>query len=253
MVGRHLVQRKYKNPPLVELVCEFRLPPECQWDLTIPGLIYENVKGEFPDRKPHLLQHFEVTPGREGIGQKFRTEQRVLFHANEDKRVFLEVGPRLLGVHSQVTPYPGWKHFRPKVEVGFKALMDVSNAERLRGINLCYINRLEVPAESGVMGKYFNFQPLLHDNKGMSITSFIGGTRFADGDNRAKVELQSAVPDHSGNHAFLLVIDYSLAEDRDISRDIALGWIENAHEKVDEAFFERCIKGPLRVLLGETK
>jgi len=245
------VQRKYKNPPLVELVCEFRLPPDCAWDLTMPGLIYEKVKGEFPDREPHLLHQFELAAGQEGIGQKFRSEQRVLFHANEDRRVFLEVGPRLLGVHSQVTPYPGWDHFRPRVEAGFKALMEVSNAERLRGINLRYINRIEVPAESGVMRKYFNFQPLLHDNEGMSITSFIGGTKFADGDNRAKVELQSAVPDHNGNHAFLLVIDYSLAEDRDISRDRALGWIENAHEKVDEAFFERCIKGPLRVLFEE--
>jgi len=246
------MQRKYKNPPLVELVCEFRLPPDCDWDLAMPGLIYENVKGEFPNRKPHLLQHFEVTSGREGIGQKFRTEQRVLFGANEEK-VFIEVGTRLLGVHSQVTPYPGWDHLKPKIDVGFDALMAVSSTEKLRGISLRYINHIEVPDEPESLGKYLNFQPLLADDGDMAYTSFIGGTRFRIGDDSCRVELQSAVPDTPENRAFLLVIDYSLAPDMTIAAGDVLAWVERAHEKVDEVFFENCIKGPLRDIFQEIK
>jgi len=247
------VQRKYKNPPLVELICEFRLPSDSAWDLTMPGLIYEKVRNEFPDRKPHLLHHFEVASGQEGIGQKFRSEQRVLFHATEDKRVFLEVGPRLLGVHSQVTPYPGWGHFRPKVDIGFDALTAVSNAKKLRGITLYYVNRIEVPDEPDALGKYLNFRPLLADNGDMTYTSFIGGTRFTIGDDSCKVELQSAVPDVPENRAFLLVIDYSLAPDMTILREDVPAWLERAHEKVDEAFFEKCIKDPFRELIQEIK
>lgn len=247
------MQRKYKNPPLVELVCEFQVAPDCAWDLTMPGLIYEKVRGEFPDRKPHLLHHFEVASGRESIGQKFRTEQRVLFHAREDRRVFLEVGPRLLGVHSQMTPYPGWGHFRPRIDVGFDALMAVSSAEKLRGISLCYSNHIEVPDEPEAWGKYLNFRPLLVDNGDMIYTSFIGGTKFRVGDDSCKVELQSTVPDSPENRAFLLMIDYSLAPDRTIAKEDSLAWVERAHEKVDEDFFEKCIKDPLRDVFQEVK
>ncbi|RLC45879.1 MAG: hypothetical protein DRH70_06645 [Candidatus Coatesbacteria bacterium] len=247
------MQRKYKNPPLVELVCEFRLPPQCAWDLTMPGLIYDKVRNEFPNRKPRLLHHFELGSGSEGIGERFRTERRVLFLASQDKRLFLEVGPRLLGVHSQVTPYPGWQHFKPKIEVGFKALMAVSDTEKLRGVSLRYINRIEVPDDSGGLEKYLNFRPLLAENEGMTITSFIGGTRFSIADDSCRVELQSTVPDDPGDRAFLLVIDYSLAPDKTIEQERALEWVESAHDKVDELFFERCIKQPLRDLFGEIR
>ena len=246
------MQKKYKNPPLVELICEFRLPPECAWDLTMPGLIYERVKAEFPDKKSRLIQHLEIMSGREGTGQKLRAEERILFQAREGK-IFLEIGSRLLGVHSQVTPYPGWQHFKPKIEVGFKALIAVSNTDKLRRISLRYVNRIEVPDESGALGEYFNFRPLLADNEGMAITSFIGGTRFSTGDDSCKVELQSAGSDNPDNRAFMLEIDYSLAPDKAIEQQKALQWVESAHEKVDELFFERCVMDPLRRLFQEVK
>jgi uncharacterized protein (TIGR04255 family) len=39
--------RKYRSPPLVEALCEFRLTPDTPWDMTIPGLFYETVKHAF--------------------------------------------------------------------------------------------------------------------------------------------------------------------------------------------------------------
>ncbi|MBN2208369.1 MAG: TIGR04255 family protein [Candidatus Coatesbacteria bacterium] len=246
------MQRKYEKPPLAEIVCEFSVGPDCAWDVTMPGLIYERVKADFPEKKPQLLQHVELASGQEGIEQKIRMEPRIQFRAKEEK-VFLEIGDRLLGVHSMVTPYPGWAHFRPRVDVGFKALVDVSNVESLRRISLRYINRIEVPPEAGVVSKYFSFQPLLHDNKDMEVTSFIGGTTFAHGNDRSSVELRSAVPDKPGNRAFQLLIGYFLALDRTISTGEVLGWVESAHEKVDELFFERCIRQPLRKLFQEVE
>ncbi|MGQ0654564.1 MAG: TIGR04255 family protein [Betaproteobacteria bacterium] len=42
--------KKYKNPPIIEAICEFRFSETSPWDLTIPGLIYELVKDKFPKR-----------------------------------------------------------------------------------------------------------------------------------------------------------------------------------------------------------
>lgn len=48
--------KKYKNPPIVEVVCEFRLSDDTLWDLTIPGLLYEKLKDEFLHREQRLFQ-----------------------------------------------------------------------------------------------------------------------------------------------------------------------------------------------------
>jgi len=55
--------RKYANPSIVEAVCEFRLSPDTPWDLTVPGLVYEKVRSEFPHREQRLFQEVEIAQG----------------------------------------------------------------------------------------------------------------------------------------------------------------------------------------------
>lgn len=43
--------RKYRNPPLIEALCEFQFVPTQPWDLTIPGFFYEKVKNDFPAKQ----------------------------------------------------------------------------------------------------------------------------------------------------------------------------------------------------------
>jgi uncharacterized protein (TIGR04255 family) len=42
--------KKYEKPPIIEAVCEFRFSGKSKWDLTIPGLIYDSVKDEYPQK-----------------------------------------------------------------------------------------------------------------------------------------------------------------------------------------------------------
>ena len=239
------MRRKYKNPPLVELVCEFRVPPECDWDLATPGLIYEKVRREFPVRKRYSLRHIELADAQDALKHRLRIEEHITF-GKEDEDLFIDLGSRSLAVVSRVRPYPGWAHFRPNLELAFASLVEVSGLQKLRGLSLRYTNRIEVPDKPEALEKYFNFRPLLSGNEGMAIASFIGGTKFRDGTDVATVVLRDAAPDNPGNRAFLLLIDYSLAQDRTLGKDDALRWVEDAHLKVDERYFEKCIKPVLR-------
>ncbi|MGH7598840.1 MAG: TIGR04255 family protein, partial [bacterium] len=45
-MGKH-----YKNPPLLEAVCEFKFQPHSSWNPAVPDLIYEKVKTQFPQRE----------------------------------------------------------------------------------------------------------------------------------------------------------------------------------------------------------
>ena len=45
------MQGTYANAPLLEAICELRFVPGAPWDWTIPGVLYERVKGEFPSKR----------------------------------------------------------------------------------------------------------------------------------------------------------------------------------------------------------
>ena len=100
--------RKYKSPPLVEAVCEFRLTPDTPWDLTIPGLFYERVKGTFAQREQRMVQKVELTQGPQGLQQQIHTSERIVLFT-EDKKMLVQLGPRLLVVNV-LKPYPTWQY-----------------------------------------------------------------------------------------------------------------------------------------------
>jgi uncharacterized protein (TIGR04255 family) len=72
------MSNEYKNPPAIEAVCEFRLSPETEWDITIPGLIYERVKEKFPIKEQRTFQNVEISS--EGSPGKYMFN-KILSHA----------------------------------------------------------------------------------------------------------------------------------------------------------------------------
>ena len=59
-------RRVYKDPPIIEALCEFRFVPSQPWDWTIPGLFYREVEAEFPVRRQFNPLQVEVSTGTEG-------------------------------------------------------------------------------------------------------------------------------------------------------------------------------------------
>ena len=50
--------RKYRNPPIEEAVCDLQFAPGIEWDPTLPGRMYGELK-EFYGEKPRLQQLVE--------------------------------------------------------------------------------------------------------------------------------------------------------------------------------------------------
>jgi uncharacterized protein (TIGR04255 family) len=51
--------RTYNKPPLIEAVCDFRFSSPQPWDWTIPGLFYERIQSDFPNK--NQLSTIETT------------------------------------------------------------------------------------------------------------------------------------------------------------------------------------------------
>lgn len=246
------MRRKYLNPPIIEAVCEFRLAHDSKWDLTIPGLVYEKVTNEFPNKEQRLIQEVEFTQSPQGIQQQIRTSERVLFLTN-DRKTFIQVGPHFLAINC-LKPYPTWEGFKPWIEKAFSTLIETVDVERLQRIGLRYINRIEIPSRSIDLDNYFEFRPFLGQNLPQNMENFIVQCLlpFFDGRDSCKVQLTNAVPERPDNISFLLDLDYFLAQAQTVSANQALEWVEDAHQKVEE-IFEGCIAERLREIFQEVK
>lgn len=248
------MSRKYANPPLLEAVCEFRFTPDTPWDMTIPGLVYEKLRDAFPTREQRLMQEVdELIQGPEGFQQQIRMmSERTLLFA-EDKKTFVQVGPRLLAVNS-LRPYPSWVGFKPKIEKAFEVISRTVEIRGLERIGLRYINRIEIPDSLAKLKDYLQFYLFLGPQLPQEMAAFIAGCDFlyAHGRDRCRVQLTPAPSSSPQQLALILDIDYFLAQEKGVEVPAAIDWIEEAHDKVEEVF-ERCITDSLRNSFQEVR
>jgi uncharacterized protein (TIGR04255 family) len=241
--------RKYKNPPFVEAVCEFRLTQDTQWDLTVPGLFYERVKHDFPHREQRVIQEFGVTLDPEGLQQAIRATERVMMFA-PDRKMLVQLGPRLLVINA-LKPYPTWQGFKPRIEMAWKALQEVVEVKGLERIGLRYINRIEFPSQAVEREEYFEFYPFIGRRLPQQVASFhaIAEFRYTDDRDRCRVQLVAAAGTEART-AVILDIDYFVARPRAVDVSHGLNWVEEAHSQVEEVF-EGCITDRLRAMFEE--
>jgi uncharacterized protein (TIGR04255 family) len=235
----------YANPPLVEVVCEFRLSADTQWDPTVPGLLYEKVKQTFPHKDLRLIQALGIVQSPTGVQQQMNTRQDMLFQ-DEDRKTWLDVGPHCLRVH-RLKPYSGWQAFKPRIEAAFEALKSVVNVQGLDGIELTYVNRISIPGPTINLNDYFSLYP----NRGTGLPEQMSGFGmgctwpYSAERDRCLVQMSTILSEREGQLDFLLNVQYSLAKPQGILPTQVMEWVENAHQQI-ETIFEGCITERLR-------
>ncbi|MCL4543009.1 MAG: TIGR04255 family protein [Chloroflexi bacterium] len=246
-------KKSYRHPPLIEALCEFRLSSTTEWDLTIPGLLYERLRNEFPRKGQRQLQQVEIAPTTQGLQQRVRSEEGALF-SSEDRQTLVQVAPHLLAVN-RLAPYPGWEQFRPLVGHALDALCQVTSIGTFEAVILRYINRIWIPLLPGQevdTEEYFEFRPFLGKKLPQTMTSFMVGGVFPvlDGVASCQVLLASEASEVPDKSAFLLILDCFPSQSQPVAAEHALSWIDRAHDQVIE-LFEGCITDRLRALFEE--
>jgi uncharacterized protein (TIGR04255 family) len=64
---------KYNNPPIIDAVCEFRFGKDTDWDMTIPGVVYREIKTNFPHKEQHALQDINLSQNASDKGTRINT------------------------------------------------------------------------------------------------------------------------------------------------------------------------------------
>ncbi|MHA1278055.1 MAG: TIGR04255 family protein [Candidatus Helarchaeota archaeon] len=231
------MEKKYKNPPVVEALCEFKFISNQQWDLTIPGLIYEEVRNEFPDRKQQIGIGVQFRPTERGIEHRVETTPpRVQFY-KKDKTALIQVAPDLLAIN-QLKPYLTWDKFKLMILEGFKVYKKIAAPKGLTRIGLKYINIIEFGKEAIELKDYFQYYPFIPNDMPQHYGPFLTRVEFPyeDGNENLILTLSSLPSKKLDIISILLDLDYVMIQPEYISFDQISEWLDKAHERIENAF-----------------
>lgn len=232
-----MASKKYKESPIVEAVCEFQFEDKenLSWDLTTPGLIYEEVRDIFPTRR----QSARITLGiTQEAAAQLGTIPLIQFFSKDEKSL-IQLGPNILSINV-LKPYPSWQAFLPLIKKGLTAYRDVVAPQDIQRVGLRYINQIAIPSGTVKLEEYFEFRPFVGPNLPQDYGAFNSGIQIPFEDFRDALSLQlGSQPNSDGStHQanVILSLDYFLLQPKSISLDGVFEWIDTAHIHIEDVF-----------------
>jgi uncharacterized protein (TIGR04255 family) len=246
------MEKRYKNPPIIEAVCEFRFRPGKAWNSSFPAQIHDLLRQTFPQKREMKAFQASLTIAPQGSQQQLH-QNDVLQILREDEKALVIIDIDRLAV-SHLSPYPTWEEFLPLIKQGFSAYKSVAAPNGLHRIGLRYINHIEMPGTQINLYDYMNVFPTLNWQLTEGYGAFILGLQipFAEQRDLLNLQLSSATANSADSIAVVLDLDYFLGQPEATSFETVFDWLEEAHQRVEDAF-ESCIRDPLRTIFEEDK
>lgn len=228
---------KYARPPIVEALCEFRFIASQPYDMTIPGLFYEKIRNDFPDRQQKAGVGIDIKVGDGTSGGSIGFGPVLTQFLREDKSALVQVGSDLLSVNHLV-PYTNWETFKPMILNNLQIYRDIAEPGGLKRIGLRYMNKIDLSKEGVLLRDFFNYYPLLPEKLPQIYHDFNARViiPYENGRDRLVLGLASIVGDSPDTVATLLDLDYSTSDPQTLSLDEVGVWLEAAHNRIENAF-----------------
>ncbi len=244
------MSRKYRNPPIIEALCEFRFEQDSEWDPTVYGLMYEKTKDDFPKRKKARQLSLGLAAESDGMRQRVQASDRMQF-LSSDEKTLVQVAENLLVVN-KMAPYGSWEELVPTVMHCFDVYSEVATPTKVGRIGLRYINRLDLPGPRADLEEFVEFRPHLgsalpQDHGPFSVSVMLPYHQERD---VLKLEFSSCEASSPAVLSATLDLDYFLAEAMDVDGQSVRNWLDAAHSQV-ERIFEACITDRLREVFDE--
>lgn len=247
------VSRLYQKPPLIEALCEFQFT-DGEWDWTIPGLVYQQIKDEFPIKRQAPTVEFEVQADLEQVSQRLKGGLGRMQFLREDETALVQVGPQLLVVN-QLRPYRHWSRFKPLILDTLEIYRQVAGPAGFKRIGLRYVNQIQLPSDEVDLSTYFSYGPRLPDPIASDpIRSLLLRVDLGQISHRGHLilTLASAPKGDQGGLTLILDLDFATVSAAHITLDGIGAWIEQAHDRIETAF-EASITDQLRALFEEVR
>ena len=232
--------RHYQNDPIANVICYMQFIPSFDWDVTLTGLIYGDLKADFPKKKRAIIA--------QGPGIEMNASDQIQLW-REDETAYAQVGPNHLSVVHNA-PYSGWEEYVPLIHTALAAYQKVAGPAGLQRIGLRYVNRIVFDDPFVTLERWFAYHlqtPKEIGNQPSAMVSFAAISQYAFDDGRVLLtqQLASAGGDPSGNAVCLLDLDCGTTQPGIVPLDAVGSWLDNTHTIIKQSF-ESSIKPELR-------
>jgi uncharacterized protein (TIGR04255 family) len=213
-VGARGPSPKYRNPPIVEALCQFNFATPLSWNPILPGVFYQKIKAEYL-REPEMQEQVQAnveTPVSEGAAsvRVGRGEQRLIY-ANMDGNRLVVLNPGSISANS-MPPYEGWEDLADRLKRCVEKTYSTLGRPGIKGVSIRYINRILIPSESEI-SRFFRVPIMSTSQAGSSVKSLFqrAETILEDGVSRSAITFATVEPteDEVGEVPILLDLEFS--------------------------------------------
>ena len=247
------MSEKYINSPIQEALCEFAYRSNKPWDLTIPGLVYDRIKEQFPIKRYSMAYGISTEERERTAKPKIEFAQRIQF-VNDKNDILVQIGQNILSIN-HLSPYSSWENFKPQIINVFNIYTRITEPEKLSQIALRYINRIVLKKTNIEIEDYFRFFPSLPkeipDN--FNVFHMVAGIPYRENLDKLQISIGSVSPNNPEENYVNIILDihYSTTDVEKKSVDEISNWIEQAHLIIGHTF-EKCITDKCReIFKGE--
>ena len=229
-IKRGIVRRKYDNPPIHKVIFEIQFILKSP-DPTIPGMFYDKIKKKYPDKHDGRGIYIKTKASEKG---EFKNEVGLVQHVQffkKDRSSSISLRSDMLTI--KCSKYNEWGEFKKEIMEVLNYYKSIAEIKGIRSVLLRYINKINLDIPVSKLYNYFNYYPKIPNEYSKISESFQIHTRVPYNDNRL-ILILAKIP-YEKNTIFY-DIGYVLSTPERITIDKIQEWLEDAHEKIEDAF-----------------
>ena len=153
--------RLYRNPPVVEALCEVYFTSS-NWDDSIPNLFYEEIKDRFPNQEEKVLHRVDLTVDvpNETISSGMHSGPSRKLFSTEERDQIIQITEKLF-VFNQLTPYHSFHSWESIFHAVFDTFAKLVSPYAVDRIGVRYLNHVTIPKSRFQMSDYFTIFPII--------------------------------------------------------------------------------------------
>lgn len=244
----------YPNPTISEALCEihYKLLPENPWKPSLPGKLFMNIQGDFPEMEPGIDMGIEVGVGPEGITQKLVHQgQRTIFR-HKTQRLLLQLSQNIFTVNV-LSRYEGWQKMKKDILAAWGKACKILQPVAVTRLGLRYINTIPLESAAESADKWLLPGEYIAPSVLKSKPAFLSRNELRlNADNRLKVTLGTGKISQQMPHGFLVFdIDRISEKEIGINAEALEEGVQELHNHI-WAIFKNSMTSDLEKLLSRT-
>lgn len=134
---------KYNKPTIIEALCEFRFIASENWDSTLYGAFWQEIKADYPDKEERKKVSVELKMDPAGTHESSVLNENVhMLFRRSDKKLLVQLQPNVLTINV-LAPYLGWETFLEKICQAYENFNKLGEFS-LERVGLRYLNRMRI-------------------------------------------------------------------------------------------------------------